>query len=79
MQDNILIQGLILMLVGMSTVFVFLLLLISVMNVSSKFVPKLAFMLPDPEPPAPKRNSAKANDGAATAVAIAAAMRRRGR
>ena len=67
-----------LMAVGMGTVFAFLILLSLVLSVSKHFVPKLAFMMPDPEPAKPKAPAPKADDGASLALAIAAALRRRG-
>ena len=71
-------QGFILMLTGMGAVYLFLCILILVMKGAAKVVPKLAFMLPDPEPAKPKAAAPKADDGASIALAIAAALRRRG-
>ena len=62
----------------MGTVFAFLILLSLVLSASKLFVPKLAFMMPDPEPAKPKAPAAKADDGAAIALALAAALKRRG-
>ena len=68
-----------LMAVGMGTVFAFLVLLSLVLSASKHFVPKLAFMMPDPEPAKPKAPAPKAgNKGAEIALALAAALRRRG-
>ena len=67
-----------LMAVGMGTVFAFLILLSLVLSASKHFVPKLAFMMPDPEPAKPKAPAPKADDGASIALALAAALRRRG-
>ena len=75
---NVMAQGLILMATGMAAVYLFLTILIFVMKGAALVVPKLAFMLPDPEPAAPKAAAPKTDDGAAIAVAIAAAMKRRG-
>ena len=78
MNETIL-QGLLLMGVGMGTVFAFLVLLSVVLALSAHVVPKLPFMMPDPEPAKPKAAAApKADDGASIALAIAAAMKRRG-
>ena len=72
-------QGFILMLAGMGAVYVFLCILILVMKGAAHVVPKLAFMLPDPEPAKPKTVAKPASDdGAAVALAIAAALKRRG-
>ena len=70
-------KSLILMGVGMGTVFAFLVLLAFVLAGSALVVPKLAFMMPDPEPAKPKAPAPKADDGASIALAIAAALRRR--
>lgn len=70
-------KSLILMGVGMGTVFAFLVLLAFVLAGSAHVVPKLAFMMPDPEPAKPKAPAPKADDGASIALAIAAALRRR--
>ncbi|MBR1608379.1 MAG: OadG family protein [Kiritimatiellae bacterium] len=70
-------KALLLMGVGMGTVFAFLVLLSFVLSVSGRFVPSLAFMMPDPEPAKPKAAAPKSGDGASIALAIAAALRRR--
>ena len=76
--DSVVTQGFILMLTGMGAVYLFLTILIFVMKGAAKVVPKLAFMLPDPEPAKPKAAAPKADDGASIALAIAAALKRRG-
>ncbi len=76
--DSVVTQGFILMLTGMGAVYLFLTILIFVMKGAAKVVPGLAFMLPDPEPPKPKAAAPKADDGASIALAIAAALKRRG-
>ena len=77
--DSVVAQGFILMLTGMGAVYLFLVILIFVMKGAAKVVPKLAFMLPDPEPAKPKAAPApKTDDGACIALAIAAALKRRG-
>lgn len=70
-------KSLILMGVGMGTVFAFLVLLAFVLAGSAHVVPKLSFMMPDPEPAKPKAPAPKSDDGASIALAIAAALRRR--
>jgi sodium pump decarboxylase gamma subunit len=73
---DIILQGFILLLVGMTTVYIFLWVLVIVMNQSTKFVNKFNYILPDEEPkkrarpPAP---TVKA-DNALVAVAIAGAV-----
>lgn len=72
-------QALILMGVGMATVFSFLVLLIFVMMGLSKVTPKLAFMLPDPEPAKPKAAAPAKNTSAEIALAIVAALKKAGK
>ncbi len=76
--DSVVAQGFILMLTGMGAVYLFLTILIFVMKGAAKVVPKLAFMLPAPEPAQPKPAAPKTDDGASIALAIAAALKRRG-
>lgn len=71
-------QGLLLMLAGMASVYAFLIIMLFVMKALALFVPKLSYMLPDPEPIAPKKPAAAADDEA-VAVAIAVAMKRAGK
>lgn len=72
-------KALLLMGVGMGTVFAFLVLLSLVLAGSAHVVPKLAFMMPDPEPAKPKAQARPTSDDlAGVALAIAAALRRRG-
>ena len=71
-------KSLILMGVGMGTVFAFLVLLALVLAGSARVVPKLACMMPDPEPAKPKAPAPKTDDCAGVALAIAAALKRRG-
>ena len=70
-------KAFLLMGVGMGTVFSFLILLSLVLSGSKLVVPKLAFMMPDPEPAKPKASAPKADCGASVALAIAAALKRR--
>lgn len=72
-------QSLILMGVGMATVFSFLVLLIFVMMGLSKVSPKLSYMLPDPEPAKPKAPAPAKNTCAEIALAILAACKRAGK
>lgn len=73
-----LLKALLLMGVGMGTVFAFLVLLSLVLAASKHVVPKLAFMLPDPEPAKPKLPAKPAGDkGAEIALALASALRSR--
>ena len=74
--DSVVLQGFILMLTGMASVYIFLTLLIYIMKGAAKVVPKLAFMLPDPEPAKPKAPAPKKDAGAEVALAIAAAVKR---
>lgn len=76
--DSVVFQGFILMLAGMGAVYIFLSILILAMKGAALVVPKLAFLLPDPEPAKPKAAAPKTDDGAAIAVALAAALRQKG-
>jgi len=71
----ILSQGLVLLIAGMGIVFAFLAVLVCVMTVSSKVIPKFNHILPDDEPKKrPARASASASDNTEIAIAIAAAV-----
>lgn len=66
-------QGLILLATGMVAVFVFLMVLIFVVQTTSKFAHKLSYLLPDPESKGPaKKLPVKSNLEIAIAVAMAA-------
>ena len=70
-------QGLILLATGMIAVYIFLMVLIFVVQVTSKFAHKLSFILPDPEPKGSvKKVSVKSN--LALAIAITAAAKQAG-
>ena len=70
-------EGLLLLVIGMTGVFSFLLLMVFIMTVMRKPVAALSHLLPDPEPAQPKRPAAKpSDDGALIALAIAAAVKR---
>ena len=71
-------QGLILLATGMIAVFIFLMVLIFVVQTTSKFAHKLSFILPDPEPKNLTKNvSVKSN--LAIAIAITAAAKQAGK
>lgn len=71
-------QGLILLATGMVAVFVFLMVLIFVVQTTSKFAHKLSFMLPDPEPKNSTKN-ASVKSNLAIAIAIVAAAKQAGK
>lgn len=77
---EILLQGLVLLVSGMGIVFMFLTLLVWVMNRSSRIVPKFNHILPDEEPKKKARPAAKKaaghDDDAVIALVIAAAKAR---
>mgnify|MGYP001191841255 CR=1 FL=1 len=73
----ILLQGLVLLVAGMGIVYVFLALLVWVMNRSTTIVARFNYILPDEEPkkkarPA-RQASVRADDNALIAIAVAAA------
>ena len=71
-------QGVVLMVIGMVTVFAFLVLMIVAMNCSAAFFSKFAHLFPEPEAaPAPKK-AAAADPTAEIAVALAAIRAKRG-
>jgi oxaloacetate decarboxylase gamma subunit len=73
----ILLQGLVLLVAGMGIVYLFLTLLVWVMNRSAAIVPRFNHILPDDEPKKRARPAARADDDAVLiAVAIAAARAR---
>ncbi len=75
----ILLQSLVLLVSGMGIVFLFLALLVWVMNRSAKIVPRFNHILPDEEPKKKTRPAAKAagdDDMVLIAIAIAAARAR---
>ncbi len=69
----ILSQGLVLLLAGMSIVFAFLAVLVWVMSVSSKIIPKFNHILPDPQPKKRAVKSAATSDDIDIAISIAVA------
>jgi sodium pump decarboxylase gamma subunit len=73
-----LLQGLILMAVGVGTVVGFLGLLVMILTLSSKIIPRFNHILPDEQPKAKAQKAQKsdASPDAEIAIAIAAAMLR---
>ena len=72
-------QGLVLLAAGMVIVYVFLYLLVLVVRLTARIVPRFDHILPDAAPKAPARPAAAAaimTDHSAVAAAIAAAARR---
>ena len=69
----ILSQGLVLLVAGMSIVFIFLSILVLVMNLSSKVIPKFNHILPDHAPKKKPASKAAATDDTEIAIAIAVA------
>lgn len=70
-------QGLVLMVIGMGIVYLFLILLVYVLSLTAKIIPKFNYVLPDEEPKKkPRAASPAAGDDAAIAIAIAAATTR---
>jgi sodium pump decarboxylase gamma subunit len=73
---DIILQGFALLVSGMTIVYVFLWLLVIVMNQATKLVSKFNYILPDDEPKKKHRHAAQqqAKDHTAVAVAIAGAI-----
>lgn len=71
-------NGLVLMVIGMATVFAFLFLMVYAMNCSAAFFRKFAHLFPEEQPAAPKKNVAAADPVAEVAVALAAIKAKRG-
>ena len=75
----LLLQGIVLLITGIGIVFVFLTLLVSILNLSAKIVPRFNHILPDEEIKAKPRSPAPAScddEAIAVAIAIAAARQR---
>ena len=70
-------QGAVLMVIGMATVFAFLVLLILSMNLSAAFFRKFAHLFPE-EQPAAKSAKPAADPSAEIAIALAAIRAKRG-
>ena len=75
--QNLMTQGLVLMAIGMATVFVFLVLMIIAMNGSAAFFRKFAHLFPE-ETPAASKPKAAVDTTAEIAVALAAIKAKRG-
>jgi len=73
MEVNLVVEGLKFMVLGMSIVFLFLVLLIFAMNVMSKIIHRY-FPEPQPVPAEPKPAAAAGNDTLKKVAAIAAAI-----
>ena len=71
-------NGLVLMVIGMATVFSFLVLMVYAMNCSAAFFRNFAHLFPEAQPAAPKKNAAAADPAAEVAVALAAIKAKRG-
>ena len=74
---ELLMQGVTLMVIGMATVFAFLVLLIVAMNSSAGFFKKFAHLFPEETVEAPKK-AAAVDPSAEIAVALAAIRAKRG-
>jgi sodium pump decarboxylase gamma subunit len=70
---DIILQGFTLLVSGMTIVYLFLWLLVIVMNQATKFVAKFSHILPDDEPKKKTRHSAAPHGKDQTAVAVAIA------
>ncbi len=77
MTEGIILDGLVLMVVGMSVVFAFLALMIGTMNLCAAFFIRFAHLFPD-APVKTAQPASKADDCTAIAVAIAAIKARIG-
>ena len=75
---ELLMQGVVLMVIGMATVFSFLVLMILAMNGSAAFFRKFAHLFPEEVKPAPKAKTAATDPLAEIAVALAAIKSKRG-
>lgn len=70
---DIMLQGLDLLVAGMLITFLFLMLLVYVVNLAAKIIPRFNHILPDDEPKKKARPAAKHHDDhTAIAVAVAA-------
>lgn len=70
-------QGIVLMVIGMATVFAFLVLMVWIMNSTAVFFRKFAHLFPEEQPAAVKK-SAPVDPVAEIAVALAAIKAKRG-
>jgi len=74
--ENLMMQGVVLMLIGMATVFVFLVLMIVAMSSSAAYFRKYAHLFPEKQPAAARKPAA--DPAAEIAVALAAIKAKRG-
>ena len=74
---ELLMQGIVLMVIGMATVFAFLVLLILSMNASAAFFRKFAHLFPEEEA-VPQKAAASGDPAAQIAVVLAAIRAKRG-
>ena len=75
--ENLMMQGFVLMVIGMATVFAFLVLLIVAMSTSAAFFRKFAHLFPEEEQ-TPSKAAPAADPVAQIAVALAAIKAKRG-
>lgn len=75
---DLLMQGIVLMVIGMATVFAFLVLMIVAMNGSAAFFSKFSHLFPEEPVAAPKAKAAAADPVVGIAVALAAIRAKRG-
>jgi oxaloacetate decarboxylase gamma subunit len=75
---ELLMQGVTLMVIGMATVFAFLVLLIVAMNCSAGFFKKFAHLFPEEVATPPKKAAAAADPSAEIAIVLAAIRAKRG-
>ncbi|NLX26812.1 MAG: OadG family protein [Lentisphaerae bacterium] len=71
-------NGLVLMVIGMATVFAFLVLMVFAMNCSAAFFRKFAHLFPEAPAAVPKNKAAAADPAAEVAVVLAAIKAKRG-
>ena len=71
-------NGLVLMVIGMATVFAFLVLMICAMNCSAGFFRKFAHLFPEPQAASAPKKAAAVDPAAEVAVALAAIKAKRG-
>jgi len=74
--QNLMMQGVVLMVIGMATVFAFLVLMIIAMNSSAAFFRKFAHLFPEAPAAAPRKGGA--SQETEIAVALAAIKAKRG-
>ncbi len=76
MNNSLIGEGLLLLVIGMTIVYLFLILMVWIMTIMRKPITLLDHFLPDPVTAAPKRVPAVQGDDALIAVAVAMASRR---